>query len=186
MDGPTATKAIRKLGYTGRIFGVTGNGMAADVQQFTDSGVERVLIKPFTLLEFQAALMSRPGSVSSSPTPGARDSSVDSRYDSRHANGDRSRNVQDTAHRHAYTSSQQSPAYVRTVLVVEDNSMNRKMLVKLFNSVGQAVEEARNGLDAVDMVKQRMALQLPPYDAILMDFVMVSAVAAVRRYLSSV
>ena len=56
MDGPTATRAIRAMGYTGRIFGVTGNGMAADIQLFTDSGVDRVILKPFTLAHFQAAL----------------------------------------------------------------------------------------------------------------------------------
>jgi CheY-like chemotaxis protein len=59
-------------------------------------------------------------------------------------------------------------------LVVEDNTMNRKMLVKLFNSVGRSVEEARNGQVAVDKVKQRLAEGRPAYDAILMDFTMVS------------
>ena len=56
MDGPTATRAIRLLSYTGRIFGVTGNGMAADMKLFSDSGVDRVILKPFTLAHFQAAL----------------------------------------------------------------------------------------------------------------------------------
>ncbi len=57
MDGPTTTRAIRALGYTGRIFGVTGNGMAADVQLFTASGVDRVMIKPFSLDDFHAAVV---------------------------------------------------------------------------------------------------------------------------------
>ena len=56
MDGPTATRAIRLLGYTGRIFGVTGNGIPADVKAFRDSGVDRVILKPFTLADFQEAL----------------------------------------------------------------------------------------------------------------------------------
>ena len=60
------------------------------------------------------------------------------------------------------------------ILVVDDSALNRKMLMKLFRSVGQTVEEAVDGKDAVDKVTGRMAMQLPPYDAILMDFVMVS------------
>ena len=69
MDGPTATRAIRELGYTGRIFGVTGNGMAADVQLFIDSGVDRVLVKPFSLPDFHAALVGR-AVYGESTTPG--------------------------------------------------------------------------------------------------------------------
>ena len=56
MDGPTATCAIRLMGYTGRIFGVTGNGIPTDVKAFRDSGVDRVILKPFTLADFQEAL----------------------------------------------------------------------------------------------------------------------------------
>ena len=160
MDGPTATRAIRELGYTGRIFGVTGNG---DVQQFTDSGVERVLMKPFSIPEFQAALVSRPQSVSPSsdnsaegPIPTAeRISPLPS---------------------HTAATATTPAAKVRTVLVVEDNTMNRKMLVKLFNSVGQVVEEAVNGQDAVNKVKKRRSEGLSEFDAILMDFTMVRAV----------
>ena len=157
MDGPTATRAIRELGYTGRIFGVTGNG---NVQVFMDSGVERVLMKPFSLPEFQAALVARPNS--------------ERALGDRQAGGDLGPSSTDRTS--PMTSSPVPGAFVRTVLVVEDNSMNRKMLVKLFNSVGQAVEEARNGQEAVTRVKRRMASNQPPYDAILMDFVMVSAV----------
>ena len=58
MDGPTATRTIRDMGYSGRIFGVTGVTSAADVTTFTDSGVNRVLVKPFTLNDFHSALIS--------------------------------------------------------------------------------------------------------------------------------
>ena len=61
MDGPTATRAIRLLGYTGRIFGVTGNGIPTDVKAFRDSGVDRVILKPFTLADFQEALRGEAG-----------------------------------------------------------------------------------------------------------------------------
>ena len=46
MDGPTATKAIRELGYTGLIFGVTGNALEEDIEHFLSSGADRVLTKP--------------------------------------------------------------------------------------------------------------------------------------------
>ena len=59
------------------------------------------------------------------------------------------------------------------ILVVDDSALNRKMLVKLFKTVGQAVEEAVDGQDAVNRVTRRKAEGLPEYNAILMDFVMV-------------
>ena len=59
------------------------------------------------------------------------------------------------------------------ILVVDDSALNRKMLTKLFKTVGQAVEEAVDGQDAVNKIKRRMNEGLPEYDAILMDFVMV-------------
>jgi CheY-like chemotaxis protein len=34
MDGPTATKQIRELGYNGLIFGVTGNALQSDLEFF--------------------------------------------------------------------------------------------------------------------------------------------------------
>ena len=36
MDGPTATKAIRELGYTGPIIGCTGNTLDMDLDRFFD------------------------------------------------------------------------------------------------------------------------------------------------------
>ena len=46
MDGPTATEAIRSLGYRGRIVGVTGNAMQHDIDHFLLKGADRVMIKP--------------------------------------------------------------------------------------------------------------------------------------------
>ena len=54
MDGPTATKSIRELGYHGSIVGLTGNGLDSDISYFKEHGVEEVFVKP---LDF-AALMS--------------------------------------------------------------------------------------------------------------------------------
>ena len=92
---------------------------------------------------------------------GSADSSTDSSADS--SEGDSSVNLDDV--------------YIEvaaTVLVVEDARVNRQVMVKLFKSLGQTVEAAVDGKDAVNKVKKRMALQLPPYDAILMDYKMVS------------
>jgi CheY-like chemotaxis protein len=52
MDGPTATKEIRQLGYKGPIFGVTGNGLESDIRYFESCGADKVLIKPFRIEEF--------------------------------------------------------------------------------------------------------------------------------------
>ena len=49
MNGPDATRAIRKLGYTGPILGVTGNSVEADKNIFKDAGATVVLIKPFKM-----------------------------------------------------------------------------------------------------------------------------------------
>jgi hypothetical protein len=52
MDGPTATRAIRALGYTGRVLGVTGNGQEFDVLKLLDSGADRVFTKPLDMVGF--------------------------------------------------------------------------------------------------------------------------------------
>ena len=46
MDGPSATEAIRNLGYRGRNVGVTGNAMQHDIDHFLSKGADRVLVKP--------------------------------------------------------------------------------------------------------------------------------------------
>ena len=45
-DGPTATREIRALGYSGIIIGVSGNALAEDVDLFLSSGANKVLPKP--------------------------------------------------------------------------------------------------------------------------------------------
>ena len=56
MDGPTATKEIRSLGYTGLIFGVTGNTLVADIDYFIASGANQVLAKPLDMDVFDIAM----------------------------------------------------------------------------------------------------------------------------------
>ena len=57
MDGPTATKEIRSLGYTAPIFGVTGNTLDSDVGHFLQNGANRVLAKPFDINAFNTAMI---------------------------------------------------------------------------------------------------------------------------------
>ena len=56
MDGPTACKAIRSIGYKGLIFGVTGNYRERDVEFFVSSGADVVLSKPFDTDKFQQCM----------------------------------------------------------------------------------------------------------------------------------
>ena len=53
MDGPTATLAIRAMGYTHPIFGLTGNALDSDIKYFESCGVETVLAKPFDFASFK-------------------------------------------------------------------------------------------------------------------------------------
>lgn len=46
MDGYEAAAAIRQLGYSRLMLGVTGNALLADVAEFKRKGVCRVLTKP--------------------------------------------------------------------------------------------------------------------------------------------
>ena len=46
MDGPTASKHIRDLGYKGMIFGLTGHALPADIENYTKNGADRVMVKP--------------------------------------------------------------------------------------------------------------------------------------------
>ena len=46
VDGPTAIKAIRKLGYPGKIVGLTGNAMSSEFNVMYDAGANEVLPKP--------------------------------------------------------------------------------------------------------------------------------------------
>lgn len=59
MDGPTATREIRSLGFRGVIVGVTGMSHDSDVQTFINAGADRVMIKPLDAEEFWDAVCGR-------------------------------------------------------------------------------------------------------------------------------
>ena len=62
MDGTTATKLIRDLGYKGKIFGITGNAFQSDINEFTAHGVDEVLIKPLSMDQYAYAVRKMQGS----------------------------------------------------------------------------------------------------------------------------
>jgi CheY-like chemotaxis protein len=58
MDGPTAIKAIRKMGFHAAIIGVTGHGDQADRDAMLSAGADDVLIKPVDWDAFWSVLQS--------------------------------------------------------------------------------------------------------------------------------
>ena len=56
MDGPTATREIRGLGYSGIIIGVTGNALAEDIELFMTCGANKVLPKPLQIEDLMNTL----------------------------------------------------------------------------------------------------------------------------------
>ena len=62
------------------------------------------------------------------------------------------------------------------LLVVDDSRLNRKMLLKCLRADGHTCVEAEDGLEAIEMVKERIdhvhGGNGRPFDAILMDFIM--------------
>ena len=57
MNGPEACKAIREMGYTGFVVGVTGNLLPEDVGYFMDCGANAVLPKPFNYNDLKQLLV---------------------------------------------------------------------------------------------------------------------------------
>lgn len=49
MNGSEATRRLRELGFTGLIFGLTGNVFDEDIKEFKDAGADEVLSKPLNL-----------------------------------------------------------------------------------------------------------------------------------------
>ena len=56
MDGPTASKELRALGYKGLIIGVTGSALPVDINHFINHGANYVLIKPLDLYQLMSIL----------------------------------------------------------------------------------------------------------------------------------
>lgn len=56
LDGPSATKEIRDLGFTGLVLGVTGNGQEFDVKHFKHMGANEVFTKPLDVTRLKEYL----------------------------------------------------------------------------------------------------------------------------------
>ncbi|KAG9691730.1 hypothetical protein KCU95_g7754, partial [Aureobasidium melanogenum] len=65
-------------------------------------------------------------------------------------------------------SNQQSDSRP-TILFVEDNLINQKLLKKKIESKGFNVTTADNGKEALDMITSRSSEHKPPFDCVLMD-----------------
>ena len=270
MDGPSATHAIRALGYSGPILGVTGNTLESDVIHFVKCGANAVLAKPFDLNQFMELMKQYKSSVVDlsdvdgsvegmgviAPPGRSRGTALDIPKNSSHSVSSSTDNVSLTAatatatpatafsasathfsNGHSLFRSNSDPVQTSDrltnrpldvfstsgstlsasivnmstntigpagasisekmngdvkmeadskgvdgaseggfdVLVVDDSGLNRKMLCKLLRTVQCTMEEADDGLKAVERVKARMAQGIGSnrmYDAILMDFVM--------------
>jgi CheY-like chemotaxis protein len=53
LDGADAAKLMREAGYQGKIFGITGNSLPADIESFKLKGADDVLIKPVNKQAFK-------------------------------------------------------------------------------------------------------------------------------------
>jgi CheY-like chemotaxis protein len=87
MHGPETVKHLRsKLGFTGKILGLTGNAMEDDVKHFKEAGLDLLLIKPLKkaalleallvtgLIPTQPALSQPPSGGLAAAAPAAEDS----------------------------------------------------------------------------------------------------------------
>ena len=57
LNGEDAARAIRELGYTGFIVGLTGNGMPDDIASFKRHGANDVIVKPMNMDKFDAVMV---------------------------------------------------------------------------------------------------------------------------------
>jgi CheY-like chemotaxis protein len=56
MNGNIAAKEMREMGYTGKIFGITGNAMQSDIDDFISHGADSVFIKPLKVENYTLML----------------------------------------------------------------------------------------------------------------------------------
>ena len=57
MDGPTAIRNIRELGYRGQIVGLTGNVLGTEIETMRQAGANKVLSKPVQLTDIESLIM---------------------------------------------------------------------------------------------------------------------------------
>ena len=163
MDGPTATKALRAMGYNGVILGVTGNQLSFDIEHFVECGANKVLMKPLKMDEFRQSM--ELGNVNTTSGQNTR------AQKKKRASVSKGQNAavlgEDEVVEQAAVSYE--------VLIVDDSGTNRKMLRRMMTSAGHQCDEAEDGLQAIMKAKQKIeqsGLSKRSYDVVLMDYVM--------------
>ena len=144
LSGPEATSAIRSLGFKGKIFGITGNTLMSDVDDFVAHGLDEIFLKPIRPNELLSVLVKveSPNDLSSDSLgeeyafdPLGNESIVDD--------------------------------FKPRVLIVDDALPCRKMIIRILQDQCH-YSEARNGQEAVELVLASMNHGLP-FHYILMD-----------------
>jgi len=140
MDGFALAEKIRSLAplSTMSLIMLTSAGQLGDARRCRELGVDSYLMKPIRSEEIMSAILSVLGVAG--PDSGASEIAP-------------------------AVTTHETPAGLR-ILVVEDNLVNRQLLVRLLEKRGHWADVAENGRQAVEMVAQNS------YHAILMDLQM--------------
>jgi CheY-like chemotaxis protein len=150
MDGPTAVRIIRELGYDGPILGVTGNTLPEQIENFVRHGADEVVSKPVKVPVLKDALSRRSGKdgvpLSARLTHSAKDGEAASAAPGGGSGGGGGGD--------AVTGTSTKPLHV---LVVEDAPVARTMLVRLLKTMNCTIDEAEDGQQAVDKVTAALA-----------------------------
>lgn len=64
------------------------------------------------------------------------------------------------------------PLQIRSILVVDDSKLNRKMIIRLLKDKVPSIDEAEDGQVCLEVYKRYFKENLIPYDVIMMDFIM--------------
>jgi signal transduction histidine kinase/CheY-like chemotaxis protein/HPt (histidine-containing phosphotransfer) domain-containing protein len=155
MNGDEVAQRIHSdpgIAHKPKIIMVTAYGREEVIRRAEQAGIDGFLIKPVspsTLLDTILPVLGRGRLLAGDETHGA-------------------------AHRESGAGGQLQGA---RLLLVEDNEINREFATELLRSEGIAVDEAVNGLMAIEMVRQQ------DYDAVLMDVQMpvLDGLEATRR-----
>ena len=147
MSGPEATTAIRKLGFKGKIFGITGNTLVSDIDDFVARGLDEIFLKPLRPQELLSVL-AKEELHSASTLDGIL--------------SDRSMIFCNPLENEAIVDD-----FKPRVLIVDDALPCRKMVIRILENQCQ-YSEARNGKEAVESVLASMERGLP-YHYVLMD-----------------
>jgi len=144
MDGETLGRAIKSDPRLKEIIMVmlTSRGMRGDAQRMKEIGFSAYLTKPIKrslLYNCLVTALARNG-----PDNGAAMMIQEKKLITRHS-------IEEANQHHAH------------ILIVEDNAINQKLVLRLLSKFGYRAEAVANGIEAL------RSLELIPYDLVLMD-----------------